>query len=111
MNLKKYWLLDEKNIDDVANEKPGVYVLGNNLSAFGLIVKYVGRSDESLNKRLRDWIGHYKYFTGEYADNGVDAYKKECKYFHLYGGFEKLDNEVHPDKPEGYNIGCPICGK
>ena len=39
------------------------------------------------------------------------GYSKECECYHRYGGKDKLDNEVHPQKPEGTNLKCPVCGE
>lgn len=36
--------------------------------------------------------------------------KKECKNYHDFGGdIGSLDNDIHPDRPEGKEYECPIC--
>ncbi len=75
-------------------------------------VKYIGRSDTDVNERLKQHLGElYTYFKFSYATSVKDAFVKECKNYHDFGGVEgKLDNEIHPDIPSNsQNWKCPIC--
>ena len=104
--------LTNNRIDAVVTQtKPGVYVLDK--SAGGAFqVNYVGRADEDLNKRLKDWVGKYRFFKFDYATSPKDAYEKECELWHDFGGPKgKLDNKIHPDCPNGANWKCPRCDK
>ena len=110
--------LNEKNVDDqVEKDKLGVYGLDRGKKDDPFKVYYIGRADNCLNTRLKKHIGEkyenttYKWFKYDYAKSIQDAYNKECKCYHHYGGKEKLDNEIHPRKPEGTNYKCPVCGK
>lgn len=73
-------------------------------------VAYIGRSTD-LKRRLREHLGErYSYFAYCFQNNERDAYKEECRLFHLYGGTEKLDNDIHPAKYDGRSH-CPYCGQ
>lgn len=108
-------------IDRVVQEgRIGNYAYGylDNRSVF--IVLYVGRSDSDLKERIKhgiiDMKGNpmlrYERFKFSYANSVNEAYEKECRNYHDFGGEENvLYNEVHPAKPEGYEGKCPVCGK
>jgi len=113
--LKGPHALDEKTIDEIITKKsPGAYIIVYTKEKT-FYVLYVGRSDKDLNKRLKEHIDEkekYKQFKYDYYDSAKAAYEKECKLWHDFGGPEgKLDNKNHPDKPEGSNWKCPVCGK
>ena len=115
LNMNGPFELSIKVVDEnVKKDKIGNYALGyekNNV----FYVCYVGRSDNDLNKRIKDHIGEnskYKCFKYSYADNVKDAYEKECKNWHEFGGENgSLINEIHPDKPNDKDCNCPICGE
>lgn len=110
--------LNSENIDnEVEKDRYGVYGLDRGSKDDPFRVYYVGRADKCLNSRLKDHIDEkfegstYKWFKYDYADSTEEAYQKECECYHHYGGKDKLDNEAHPQKPEGTNLKCPICGE
>jgi len=110
--LKGHFSLTENGIDkEVTKTSAGVYALGhlNNDNTF--IVSYVGRSDEDLNGRLKQWVGekNYKNFKYDYFPSSKSAFEKECRLYHDFGGKEKLDNDIHPDRPKNTNWECPVC--
>ena len=104
----------------VESGRIGNYALGY-LNERGIfIVRYVGRSDTDLRERIKHGIEdmfadntcHFERFKYSYANSAEEAYNKECRNFHDFGGEEGfLVNKVHPDKPEGYKGYCPICNK
>ena len=50
--------------------------------------------------------------TASNASNVKEAYDKECRNYHDFGGDEGLLNNVkHPDKPAEQDYKCPICGE
>ena len=112
LNMKGPYPFNEDFIDDkVFLKTQGNYALG--VIENGLFsVRYVGRSDTDLNRRLKEQIGKpYTHFMHSYPTAVVYTYEKECMNFHDYGGTGYLDNEIHPDKPEGYHhLQCPRCG-
>ena len=49
-------------------------------------------------------------FKFSYANNAKEAFEKECRNYHDFGGDDGiLDNKVHPDRPERTEYDCPIC--
>lgn len=104
-----------KNIDD---NRIGNYALGYINEQGMFIVKYVGRSDVNLRMRIlhgivdmqKDPTHRYERFKFSYADSALEAYEKECRNYHDFGGIEGLLlNKTHPDKPVGTDCLCPIC--
>ena len=105
--------LDNETIDaNVTRTSAGNYALGR-VDEDGIFrVNYVGRSDDDVKDRLKRWVGKkdkYKEFKFSYATSPKAAFEKECKNYHDFGGSEKLDNEIHPQRPEGADWGCPYC--
>lgn len=81
---------------------------------------YVGRSDErkdeGLKERIKDHVDEWEgdlWFDWSEADDVVEAYENECKDYHRCGGDNgKLENNIHPRKPDGCcDLECPICGE
>lgn len=96
----------DKNVRD---QSIGNYALGY-MKGDKFIVKYVGRSDTNLNSRLHSWVGKgYKLFKYSYASSVKQAFEKECVNYHDFGGNQKLDNDIHPDRPSKKDWECPEC--
>ena len=97
--------------EEVTKKAAGNYALGYKNEESVFIVKYVGRADSDLNKRLKDHIGeNYKYFKYSYATSPKAAFEKECENYHDFGENKKLDNEIHPDRPSNSkDWSCPRC--
>ena len=102
----------------VAENRKGNYAFGYLDERGVFIVRYVGRSDTDLRERIKHGITDmeidntckYERFKFSYAKNEKEAYEKECKNYHDFGGPEgRLVNKNHPDKPEGYIGSCPVC--
>lgn len=101
--------LSSERIDEVITKtSPGTYALEREDSSDSFIVNYVGRSDDDINDRLKDWVGvkGYKRFKFGYFDSPKAAFEKECGIYHDFDG---LDNEIHPQRPEGTSWQCPRC--
>jgi len=106
-----YPLTDNEIDRRVTRTSPGNYGLGYTKDDGTFIVEYVGRSDDDVNSRLHDWTGKkYKQFKYSYANSPKEAFEKECRNYHDFGSSEKLDNDIHPDRPNGTNWKCPVCG-
>jgi len=103
-----YDLTKEKIDEKVTRTSAGNYALGYSKNNT-FYVKYVGRSDNDVNGRLKDWIGDYKRFKYSYATSAKAAYEKECQNYHDFGGSDDLDNQQHPKKSAGKNWKCPVC--
>lgn len=103
-------ILTIDEINKAVGRRIGAYVLGYRKGDY-FYTKYVGRSDTDLNDRLKDhaYEGKYERFRFIYCNTLKEAHELECS---LYHHFKKdIDNEMHPDSPNGKNYYCPICGK
>ena len=107
-----YSFTREKVDEKITRRSPGNYALGH-VRDNTFYVCYVGRSDDDINKRLKQWLDKkpekYTHFKFSYATSPKAAFEKECKNYHDFGESKKLDNEYHPKRPEGTNWKCPRC--
>lgn len=104
------YTLSEETINKVVTQtSPGIYVLGHSENNT-FYVKYVGRSDNDVSSRLKDWIGKYSQFKFGYFGSPKAAFDKECMIYHDFGGpIGQLDNKIHPQRPENTDWQCPKC--
>lgn len=87
--------------------------LQNKWLAGEYIVRYVGRSDSDLKKEIKQQMRtdrakgctHFKYSI---AKSVKEAFEKECRNYHDFGGNTKLHNKNHPNKPDGTEYECPV---
>ncbi len=89
----------------VNEDKPGVYVLYRDVHE----PAYVGRADRDLRSRITPSAAEHRgirWFSFEYASSALDAYQKECRYYHE---LLPTDNQLHPDAPTFSNGRCPVC--
>jgi len=94
----------------VSRASAGNYALGYfNEDKSSFIVNYVGRADSDINGRLKDHVGEYEKFKYSYATSPKAAFEKESKNYHDFGEDRKLDNKIHPARPQGSNWVCPYC--
>lgn len=105
---RSYELTTAKIDEKVTKTSAGNYALGHKKEK-NFFVQYVGRSDDDLNKRLKDWVGDYKRFKYSYASSPKAAFEKECKNYHDFGEKKRLKNDIHPDRPNGSSWKCPVC--
>lgn len=114
LNMAGPFEYSQAEIDSIIPENIiGNYALGF-LSEDGntFYVSYVGRSDKDLHKRISHSLGKYTHFKVSQANTIIEAYQKECRNWHDFGGEEgRLDNEIHPDKPDNMLAFCPICSQ
>ena len=96
----------------VLPRRVGSYVLGTLRADGSFNVRYVGRSDTDLNVELKKRLtSKYPKFMFSYAGSSEDAFAKESQNYHYFGGKGRLDNETHPDRPNGLNnLVCPVAG-
>lgn len=110
LNLSdKSYILTNETIDkEIGINKIGNYALGI-MGQNNIIPKYVGRSDNDLNKRLKDHVLEKKYTNFKYSlkTSSMAAFKKECENYHDFK--EQLDNDVHPRRPDNTDWKCPRC--
>jgi len=110
-SLGAFYDLDDETIDRIVTSKSaGAYCLGPlNADTGNFVPKYVGRSDDDIKARLKNWSGKYPKFKFKYYSTAKAAYEKECRLYHDW--LKQLDNEIHPAKPEGSDWKCPVCGE
>ena len=112
LNMQGPYPLATQKIDEViVNTSAGNYALGYTAEKT-FYVRYVGRADSDVKGRLKKWAGkkdQYKEFKFSYASSPKAAFEKECHNFHDFGGIDKLDNDIHPDRPVGSDWKCPAC--
>ena len=96
----------------VTKARAGNYALGETKADGVFTVGYIGRSDGDLHRELKDRLNpKYKEFKYAYAASPTAAYRAECLNYHDFGEKTDLDNEKHPDRPDGTDSKCPICGE
>lgn len=123
LNMRGPFLLTDEEVNNRVEEgRMGNYAYGYVTERDGgkiFIVRYVGRSTTDLREEIKnrhkssDKFSKVdcEYFKYSYASNEREAYEKECRNFHDFGGEQSLLNEIHPAKPQykGY-YKCPIDG-
>ncbi len=109
LDMKGPFPLESKEVDDqVSKKSAGNYALGKEREKGNFIPKYVGRSDTNVNARIKDHVdSEYPLFKFSYAESSKEAFKKECKNYHDF--VKNLDNDIHPDRPDGKDWKCPVC--
>lgn len=106
--------LTQEDLDlRIPEGKIGNYAYGHINENGAFVVQYVGRSDSDLKTRMPHGIGFYELYKFSLAASVKEAFEKECCNYHDFGGSTKLDNKIHPDKPEGKDYECPVegCGE
>ena len=89
----------------------GVYALGD-VEDGCFAIKYVGRSDRSLRRRLltHNLLYEFSYFIFMTVSSTREGFELEsrwwhdCKLAHL-----RVENRIHPDAPSGQKLQCPYC--
>lgn len=106
--LKGPYSLTSSGVDNaVTKASAGAYALGKS-DGGTFYVSYIGRSDSDVNARLKKHVGKYNQFKFDYFGSPKAAFEKECNLYHDFGA-NYLDNEIHPDRPEGSGWKCPRC--
>ena len=72
-------------------------------------VRYVGRSDSSVRRRLLQHAreGDYSYFFVQHFRTPVQAFWRECTLYHYH--IRTIENERHPGQPKRHTGPCPKC--
>lgn len=93
----------------VTENRPGNFALGFVCDDV-FIVRYIGRAEENLRDKLKSYLGDaYQYFKFSYALSSREAFEKECKIYHRFGGCKKLHNLIHPSRGNHMDWKCPVC--
>lgn len=123
LNMRGPFLLTDEEVNlRVEEGKMGNYAYGYLEERDGrqiFIVRYVGRSTTDLREEIKNRHKSDNKFTKadceqfkfSYAESEREAYEKECRNFHDFGGEQSLLNEVHPAKPKDDGLySCPVDG-
>ena len=102
-----YPLTREEVYKRITKKSAGNYAYGHTKNNT-FYVEYVGRADFDLNDRIKHGIGQYEEFKYSYAKDAKTAFEEECRNYH---DFTPSDNKIHPDKPDGTDYKCPVCGQ
>ncbi len=109
IGMKSSYVLTAKSVDyEITKISAGNFALGFETESGLFVVQYYGRSDTDLNSEIKNWIGKYKRFKFFYASSPKSAFVKECKNYHAFDK-KKIDNKIHPEKPENTDLVCPYC--
>lgn len=111
LNMEGPFSLDSDTVTEkVTKTSAGNYALGRKNDEGTFLVGYVGRSDSDVKDRLLHWADNSNrpLFKFSYASSPKAAFEKECQNYH---DFEPPGNDIHPDKPNGTNRKCPVCGE
>jgi hypothetical protein len=102
--------LDRAGIDRAIRRiSAGAYALGTDSQDGKMfLVRFVGRSGYDVRKRLKEHIGAYQRFMYRFCATPKDAFETECILYHDFGEL-KLDNAIHPARPDGSIWQCPRC--
>jgi hypothetical protein len=90
----------------IGEHAPGVFALGRADREGRFCVSYVGRSDDDVRIRLRDFIGSESLFKYGYCPSSQAAFLRECELFHDIAPPRSL---VHPGRAKGTSWECPRC--
>lgn len=76
------------------------------------VIRYVGRSDKCLLKRLNQHAGleiyeEFSFVISKRFPKVRNAYDIECREYHLLK--DQLDNKIHPDAPRHLPYTCKFC--
>jgi hypothetical protein len=105
--MKGPFALNREAIDTATTASPGVYALGYVEVGGDFIPKHVGRSDDDVNRSLKDWVNtKYSKFKFECYDSPEAAFARECELYHDWK--EQLDNQEHPRRRDT-RWACPCC--
>ena len=111
LNMRGPFELTNESIDkNVKDSTHGNYALGKQNEKGGLTVLYVGRADNGLKRRLKEHVAEsYTHFKYSNCSTEREAFNEECRNWHEWGEDKKLDNKIHPRRPDGKTYPCRYC--
>jgi len=127
LKMSKYLVLNKEIIKKYVSTSIGNYALGylvynKKTNENNFIPRYIGRSDFNLQNEIiqqgvilkRDKNNNQIYTHFKFSHDTKNeklAYLTECNNYHDFGGFQKLDNKVHPARPKNYSKNMLPCSK
>jgi len=105
-----YPLTAAKVDQTISGRFPGNFAVGYLKESGAFVVRYVGRSDSDLNQAIKDYpADDSTKFKWSYAEGAKEAFDRQCKAYHDFGGRARLDNETHPQPPDNTGWKCAFC--
>ncbi len=111
LGMKGPFPLTPEKVDElIRGSYRGNFAVGYMKENGAFVVRYIGRADNDLAATLKahpaDPSTKFKFSI---AENEKVAFDKQCKTFHDFGGLRVLENEEHPQPPNGTGWKCPVC--
>lgn len=110
--MKRRLSLRPQIVDREVAAYPGLYFL---MATDSAPVRYIGQT-ENLYEALHAWAErvdetrYYRYFSFDYEDDAYERFRRTCDLYHYHLASQgTLDNEGHPQRPEGTDWTCPHC--
>ena len=110
--MKRRLSLRPQIVDREVPQDPGLYFL---MATDSSPVRYIGQT-ENLHDALHAWAErvnetrHYRYFSYDYERDAYQRFRRFCDLYHYHWDSQgNLDNEGHPQRPEGTDWACPHC--
>lgn len=104
--------LRPRTVDRDVASYPGMYFL---MSTDSDPVRYLGQTDD-LHATLHEWAQrvaetrYYRYFSFDYEGDDYERFRRTCDLYHYHRVSQgSLDNDEHPQRPEGTDWTCPHC--
>ena len=89
---------------------PGNYALGA-AAEYSWAPRLIGRSDTDVKAAILALAGRHPEFKMSYALTSEEAFRKECRTYHDFGGTAgELENVAHPAPTAEWSGGCPVAG-
>ena len=100
--------LDPLTVDlRVPSKLRGVYCLGNTPKE----ATCVERADENLNQAIKANEGKFSFFWFEPCLTPTERYVTHCRWFHQLNNSGHFGAGGHPQRPDGVEARCPVCGE
>lgn len=95
----------QENVNRVPEGILGIFQLSKGTAD----IAYVGRADDDLQHRLKDFLGKgYTHFQWVQLPWVKETFEMHCRLYHHAGGRKRLDNRDHPMPPQGKTWTCTL---
>lgn len=104
-------LNSETIAQNLVSKQIGNYWLGHFSATGSFVVRYIGRSDTCLKRRLSQHAakGKYEAYVFRPSEQIKESFDIECREWHLLKSIDQLDNIIHPDSPTRLPYKCNYC--
>jgi hypothetical protein len=102
-----YLLTFQEIVRLVRPRTAGVYSLGEMDGPSKFLISYIGAGFEDVRSDLLNRIGTAGRFKVALTPTPAAAFLRQCQLFHQ---FRPAGNFLHPERPAGTKLLCPLCG-